>query len=292
MSGYNFTNKQDSIALDGRDGKEMGRTFDNVYNQIGGQIQGGIKIYKALIKQNAPTASQTSGVFIIGQLWTINDYVGGIATTKSNLFGGTGYTSDTGITTTGGTGTGLLVNYTAVGGVITSLTISDGGIGYTIGDTITVDDGNGDATFVVSAVASDDFSNMELINGTMNTSGAVIRATSTTPNTWTNGSDLSYDGAPYVVSTDANGNIAPFINTLGQDVTFFYIEPGVFYIDAVGVLSDITKVNLTICSQVPNIGYIGINNDGLQINLQSANASGVTSNNIISNTAFEIQVYP
>lgn len=72
-----------------------------------------------------------------------------------SLVGGTGYTDPgaVGVATTGGTGSGLLVDYVTDGaGVITSITISDPGIGYTVGDTVTVTGGGADATIDVATV--------------------------------------------------------------------------------------------------------------------------------------------
>jgi len=74
---------------------------------------------------------------------------------NGTLVGGTGYTDPgaTGVATTGGTGTGLLVDYITDGaGVITSITINDPGQGYTVGDTITVVGGGADADIDVLAV--------------------------------------------------------------------------------------------------------------------------------------------
>ncbi len=85
--GYTFTNKQPLSALNGQDGIEIGKQFDKVYAQIGGQIDGGIKIYEALLSQNAPIASQTSGTFTVGQIWTINTYVSGVALSKADYKG-------------------------------------------------------------------------------------------------------------------------------------------------------------------------------------------------------------
>ena len=72
---------------------------------------------------------------------------------------------------------------------------------------------------------------LELISGTINTNNSKYRAVG-------NNFDFSilfplftttfsYDGAPYVVSTDANGDIAPTINTLGA-ITFQRNYAGVY----------------------------------------------------------------
>lgn len=76
------------------------------------------------------------------------------ALTTSTLFGGSGsYVSHTNVVTTGGTGTGLLVNTTAVAGVVTVVTISFPGTGYTVGDVITITGGDGTATFHIATIS-------------------------------------------------------------------------------------------------------------------------------------------
>ena len=68
---------------------------------------------------------------------------------------GTGYSVDSLVATTGGTGSGLTVSIDTVDagtGAITGLSIVGGGHGYTASDVITVSGGNGDATFVIGSV--------------------------------------------------------------------------------------------------------------------------------------------
>ena len=70
--------------------------------------------------------------------------------------GGTGYTS--GISaTTGGSGTGLILDITQISGVIQSATVTTGGGGYTVGDVISVTStGSGaDGTFTIATINSD-----------------------------------------------------------------------------------------------------------------------------------------
>ena len=63
----------------------------------------------------------------------------GVVDTIALTSGGEGYPDNlTNIPTSGGTGTGLKVNTTAVDGVITAVTIHTGGNGYTVGDTINI----------------------------------------------------------------------------------------------------------------------------------------------------------
>ena len=79
--------------------------------------------------------------------------VGGKVTTIGLLNGGTtGYTNNTGVATTGGTGTGLTVNTTTSAGVITGVVINAPGTGYSELDTVTITGGDGTATLRVLSV--------------------------------------------------------------------------------------------------------------------------------------------
>jgi hypothetical protein len=56
---------------------------------------------------------------------------------------GTGYTTALAVPTTGGTGSGLLLDIVAVGGDVTAVSINDTGTGYTNGDIVTITQGGG-----------------------------------------------------------------------------------------------------------------------------------------------------
>jgi len=56
---------------------------------------------------------------------------------------GTGYTTASAVPTTGGTGSGLLLDIVAVGGDVTAVAINDPGTGYTNGDIVTIVQGGG-----------------------------------------------------------------------------------------------------------------------------------------------------
>ena len=75
----------------------------------------------------------------------------GIPTAISISDPGTGYTTATGLTTTG-TGTGLTVDITAVGGLVTVADIDDAGTGYKINDTVIIDGGNDDAEITIDSI--------------------------------------------------------------------------------------------------------------------------------------------
>jgi len=90
----------------------------------------------------------------VGDTLTIpNPNAGGVTSIGNLISGGSGYTPEGisyGVTTTGGTGSGLTVDIVVNGSnVITSATIADQGNNYTPGDNIYIMGGNGDAYFVV-----------------------------------------------------------------------------------------------------------------------------------------------
>lgn len=93
---------------------------------------------------------------------TFTDYVTGAVsatntggvTLSTNLFGGSAtYTNGTGVTTSGGSGTGCTVNTTTVNGVITSITINAAGASYQIGDVLTITGGDGTANFTINGIS-------------------------------------------------------------------------------------------------------------------------------------------
>jgi hypothetical protein len=67
---------------------------------------------------------------------------------------------------------------------------------------------------VTNYVAGDDFTNLLLVQGDENTTGAVYFVyNQLTPNDWSNGSQLDYGGEPYVVS-EIDGVASVFLNTI------------------------------------------------------------------------------
>lgn len=118
---------------------------------ISGQTVGGTSVVAA----GCPTVDSTG--LAAGNSLTLSGGVLGKVLTTDTLVGGTTYTADSNVATTGGTGTGLLVD-TAVAaspGPVTGITVSDPGQGYTVGDVITISGGTADATFRVASVTTD-----------------------------------------------------------------------------------------------------------------------------------------
>lgn len=101
--------------------------------------------------------NQAGSGYLIGDTLTIQNPNEGrvLSFNFATLVAGTGYTTSSGVATTGGSGSGLTVNITASGGSVTNVTINNGGTGYLPGDVITLTGGNGDATINVSTVATD-----------------------------------------------------------------------------------------------------------------------------------------
>ena len=78
----------------------------------------------------------------------------GIPTAITVVNQGTGYTTATGVTTTGGTGTGLTLDITDTGGLITDADIDTAGTGYKVNDVIVIDGGNDDAEISIDTLYS------------------------------------------------------------------------------------------------------------------------------------------
>lgn len=85
---------------------------------------------------------------------SVTDSVGGevVSFDAATLVGGTGYTTGTGVATTGGSGTGLTVDITAGGGIISAIVLDAAGAGYKPGDIITVSTGGANATIMIDDV--------------------------------------------------------------------------------------------------------------------------------------------
>ena len=76
----------------------------------------------------------------------------GIPSTLSISDQGTGYTTATGVTTTGVNGTGLTVDITDVGGLVDTVVINNAGTGYKLNDIVIIDGGNDDAEITIDAL--------------------------------------------------------------------------------------------------------------------------------------------
>lgn len=152
---------------------------------------------------------------------------------------------------------------------------------------------------ITTYAAGDDFSNWVLISGTANTTGAVYKAYTTTPTNWSNGSDLAYDGAPYIVSTDADYNYSPFANTTGGEVVFSYTSAGKF----IGTLTGAFLLGKVFFGS-PNLKDNGankrfvevfrVNNNSFGINTYKIDAGSnrVDEDGVLSFTSISFKINP
>lgn len=73
----------------------------------------------------------------------------------------------------------------------------------------------------------------ELVSGTLYAAGSKYRVSVDTPFTLS-ASAMEYDGSPYIVSTDVNGDFAPFVNTLGGNPIWSRYTVGVIEVTLAG----------------------------------------------------------
>ena len=79
-----------------------------------------------------------------------------LALNLGTLSGGTGYTTATGVSATGGTGSSLTVDITASSGVITNVVINNGGTGYVADETVTILNANASGIKTVGNISAAD----------------------------------------------------------------------------------------------------------------------------------------
>jgi len=138
----------------------------------------GSAVLSVSVGAGAGAGYTVADVITIGQL--------GRVSTIDTIVAGSGYSTSSGLSTTGGSGTGLTVNITDNGsGGITAVTINNIGSGYTVGNTITVVQAGGssgtfniatlypNATIAIASVAAGG-----LIQSISGTTGTAISAPS------------------------------------------------------------------------------------------------------------------
>lgn len=146
------------------------------------------------------------------------------------------------------------------------------------------------ATYTVTTyVAGDDFSNQELLSGTVNTTGFVFKCINDTPTDYSNGSTLDHDGTPFVVSKYTDDSIAEFVNSFPFNFVFQRFGPGAYKIN---FAYESLKVQCFLGnSSLPGrvIAYNTYANDGIV--LESYNLAGSQVDDIIENMPIEIRGY-
>ncbi len=85
--------------------------------------------------------------------------------------------------------------------------------------------------------------------------------------TWANASDISYDGSPYIVGTDINGDFNPFVDTVGG-ISFSRKTAGTNHVISTGKFK-LDKMNLRIQQITTGLNFIrlvrGSNDDTLNL---------------------------
>lgn len=133
---------------------------------------------------------------------------------------------------------------------------------------------------------SDPFDSLELISGIIRVPGSKYRSNvNLTINFST--TEMSYDGSPYVVSTDSNGNFNPLINTLGENPTYSYNGAGDYRLNVVTPIFINSKSFMMLGQNVGGSAPIDIiwnSNNNLAIE--------TPIDDILNYTSVEIEVYP
>jgi hypothetical protein len=135
---------------------------------------------------------------------------------------------------------------------------------------------------------------LELISGTLYAVGSKYRSATNQTLAVAAGTTLSYDGSPYIVSTDVNGDFNPFINTTGQAITYSYVGAGQYAATSTGLfLINKTNIKPIQTSQAGIISKsIAYRNDNNEIGIETSNDAVDVSDDELYYTLFEFEIYP
>ena len=117
---------------------------------------------------------------------------------------GSGYNSNSGTLTSGGSGTGMTVNVNQASGVVDIVIVNNPGTGYMNGDTITILDGNSNATFTIANYSPTP--NNRTNDWLFGTDGTLVLPGGSWTKTTNN--SLAYNVATKVVWTSTQSNIS------------------------------------------------------------------------------------
>jgi hypothetical protein len=188
------TDEQDLIRAFG---EPESVSYEDVLSALG-FLKYGNKLYGTRVMSDDATLAGVTIPVGSGLTVDIDTIADGVGATTGSIVGGSGYSDDTAVATTGGTGTGLTVDTTTVTGAVTVVAINAGGTGYTAADVLTITGGGADATFVVSTI-----SDGVVTAVTMNTSGTGYSDTQVVEVTGGSGTGLT------VTVTDSNADGVP-----------------------------------------------------------------------------------
>lgn len=131
---------------------------------------------------------------------------------------------------------------------------------------------------------------LELVSGTLYAVGSKYRSATDQTLSVDAGTTLSYDGSPYIVSTDANGNFAPFVNTLGGNPTFSYVFASNYNIILNGAFIK-EKTFLKIFKRATDDDVIIYVKDINTVRISNS-TSAIPIDDLLNYTPIEIEVYP
>lgn len=243
------------------------------------------KTYKALLTQtpslNGFDITDFDNKLIVGETYTINNYVGGFVSIVQDVSSGSNYPDGLVLyNVSGGNGSGLQLNVEFLSGTIIGYNIVSQGSDYLVNDVVTLVGGDINAQFIIQQVFGDDFSNIaDVVSGTINQNGCVFIATYQTPNDWGNGSELTSDGNLVVTELE---------NNLGFNVSWVEINPGIYFaFDADGPFGNTFPREITVTNVNQNGGYFVLSPNLI---LQSQSASFTEVDDIILLSVYDFDI--
>jgi hypothetical protein len=133
---------------------------------------------------------------------------------------------------------------------------------------------------------------LELVSGTLYAVGSKYRSATNQTLAVAAGTTFSYDGSPYIVSTNANGDFNPFVDTVDDNIRASFDSEGVFEVEGDAAF-DIEKINYKI-GNIAN-GIISCAFDTGKLKITTSLFSFGTFNlvnGVLDYTPFEIEIYP
>lgn len=141
---------------------------------------------------------------------------------------------------------------------------------------------------------------LELVSGTLYAVGSKYRSATDQTLSVNAATTLSYDGSPYVVSTDVNGDFNPFVNTLGASPILSRYSVGIIEVTLAGSLPLLkTWIRLSPPNSIDgaNGSFIIYDDEGVDNNSRKIlirDDSGIPTDGLGVNVpiSIEIEVYP
>jgi len=137
---------------------------------------------------------------------------------------------------------------------------------------------------------------LELISGTLYAVGSKYRSATDQTLNVNAATTFSYDGSPYIVSTDANGDFATFVNTLGEDLIFEYDSTGNYLIKSSGIFVNnktiVRPIQTTASGVASKSIIVKIVDNNTDIAIYSTNDGSTPADEELYCTLVEIEVYP